>query len=201
MMAEYQHNTPGLLACIDRCQARIGVVVFPICAVMALAMVPLVALLLGPVWAEAGQAAQLLVGLMAYVLLSFPGGIAGVARGQPKYALQTNVAALVATLAGAAVLQPATPLQAVAIWVGAQALTSPYGLAMNARLVNAGLLRPLRAGLPSLAVSIVAVIVGFSVPGLLGSPPGHGWLIAERLLAGSLVVLPFVMPMKLRPVL
>ena len=200
MMAEYQHDTPGLLACIDRCLARIGVVVFPICAVMALAMVPLVALLLGPVWAEAGQAAQLLVGLMAYVLLSFPAGIAGVAKGRPKYALQTNVAALVVTLAAAAALQPATPLQAVAVWVSAQAVTSPYGLAMNARLVHVGLLRPLRAGLPSLAVCVAAVIAGFSVPALLGSPSGSGWLMAERLLAGGLVVLPFVMPMKLRPV-
>jgi O-antigen/teichoic acid export membrane protein len=198
VMAEYQHDPPGMLECIDRCQARIGPVVFPLCAVMALAMVPLVALLLGPVWNDAGQAAQLLVALMAYVLLSFPGGIAGVARGQPQYALVTNAAALLATLTGAAVLRPATPLQAVAVWAGAQALTSPYCLAMNARLVGVGMLRPLRAGLPSLAVASAAAIAGFLVPELLGSPSGNAWLIAERLLAGGLVVLPFVMPMKLR---
>ena len=138
--------------------------------------------------------------LTAYVLLGFPAGIAGVAKGRPKYALQTNVAALVATLAAAAVVQPATPLQAVAVWVGAQALTSPYGLAMNARLVHVGLLRPLRAGLPTLAISIAAVVAGFSVPGLLGPASGNAWLIAERLLAGGLVVLPFVLPMKLRAV-
>ena len=83
-MAEHQHDPPGLLACVDRCLARAGLVVFPICAVMALVMVPLVVLLLGPVWADAGQSAQWLVGLMAYGLLGFPGGVACIARQAPR---------------------------------------------------------------------------------------------------------------------
>jgi O-antigen/teichoic acid export membrane protein len=200
-MAEHQHDPPGLLACVDRCLARTGWVVFPVCAVMALGMVPLVAALLGPVWADAGFSAQLLVGLMAYVLLGFPGGVACIARGQPKYALFTNLAALAATLAAAVALRPATPLQAVAVWVGAQALTSPYGLAMNAMLLHSGILRPLRAGLPSLAATIAAVLAGFALPALLGvfagarmADPGlsaAAWLIAERLLAGAMGLLAF----------
>ena len=197
-MAGHQHDPPGLLACVDRCLARVGLVVFPLCAIMALAMVPLVALLLGPVWSAAGEAAQLLVGLMAYVLLGFPGGVAGIARGQPKYALFTNLAALFATLAAAALLSPSTPLQAVGVWVGAQALSSPYGLAMNARLLNVGILRPLRAGLPTLAASATAVFVGFLVPLLFGASPDPGpaaqvWLIVERLLAGALAIVALVL--------
>ena len=197
-MAEHQHDPPGLLACVDRCLARIGLVAFPVCAIMALAMVPLVALLLGPVWAAAGQSAQLLVGLMAYVLIGFPGGIAGVARGQPKYALLTNLAALFATLPATALLRPETPMQAMAVWVGVQALTSPYGLAMNARLLNVGILRPLRAGLPSLAAAAAAALAGFALPALFdwsiaAGPSADAWLIFERLLVAMLVYLPFAL--------
>ncbi len=197
-MAEHQHDPPGLLACVDRCLARAGLVVFPICAVMALVMAPLVVLLLGPVWADAGHSAQWLVGLMAYGLLGFPGGVACIARGQPKYALFTNLAALAVTLPAAALLLPATPLQAVAVWAGGQAVTSPYGLAMNARLLHVGILRPLRAGLPSLAVSGAAVLLGFALPALFGAPPGaggpaHAWRIVERLLAGASVLAPFAL--------
>ncbi len=201
-MADHQKDPASLLACLDRCLARAGWVMFPVCAAMALAMVPLVELLLGPVWAQAGQSAQLLVALMAYVLAGFPGGVAGIARGQPKYALFTNLAALAVTLAAAALLRPATPLHAIAVWAGAQALTSPYGLAMNARLLHVGLFRPLRAGLPSLAVSALAVFAGFVVPNLFANSPfanpfGDGplgaiGLIAERLLAGGMIFLPFL---------
>ena len=189
-MSGYQQDPRALLACVDRCLARIGLVVFPLCAVMALTMRPLVSLLLGPVWEEAGRSAQWLVVLMAYVLLGFPGGVAGIARGQPKYALFTNLAALFATLSAAMLLRPATPLQAIAVWAGAQALTSPYGLAMNARLLQVNCLRPLRAGLPSLAVSVAALLAGFLLPAAFGAAATNAGLIAERLLASALVFLP-----------
>ncbi len=196
-MAGHQHDRTALLACVDRCLARIGLVVFPLCAVMALAIQPLVGLLLGPVWAEAGRSAQWLVVLMAYVLIGFPGGVAGIAIGQPKYALITNLAALFATLSGAILLHPATPLQAVAVWAGAQMLTSPYGLVMNARLLRVGALRPLRAGLPSLAVSVAAMLAGFALPAAFGMAMGgaaaDAALIAARVLSAALVFLPFTL--------
>ena len=197
VMAPYQNDPPGLLACVDRCLARVGWVVFPLCAAMALAIQPLVGLLLGPVWAPAGRSAQWLVVLMAYVLLGFPGGVAGIARGQPKYALFTNLAALFTTLLAAVALRPATPLQAIAVWAVAQAITSPYGLAMNARLLQVGVLRPLRAGLPSLVASVVALLAGLALPAAFGASMGeasaNAWLFVGRVLAGTLVFLPLAL--------
>ena len=195
VMAEHQHDPPSLLACVDRCLVRASWILFPICALMALVMQPLVALLLGPVWTDASKSAQWLVGLMAYVFLGFPGGIAAIARGKPKYALFTNLAALFATLCAALLFYPTTPLQAVMVWVGAQVLTSPYGLAMNARLLRVGTFRPLHAGLPALAVSIACTFVGITLPELFGATFGtnsvaNAWLIVERLVAGALVCLP-----------
>jgi O-antigen/teichoic acid export membrane protein len=193
VMAGHQDDPQTMLACVDRSLARIGLVVFPLCAVMALAIQPLVGILLGPAWAEAGNSAQWLVVLMAYVLAGFPGGIAGIALGQPKYALFTNIAALAATLSAAALLRPATPWQAVAVWGAAQALTSPYGLAMNARLLRVSILRPLRAGLPSLAAAFFATVAGFAFPAAFGAASSDMWLIVERLLYGTLVFLPFAL--------
>jgi len=55
---------------------------------------------------------------------------------------------------GVLLVRPATPLQAVLVWLGAQMFVSPYILCTNARVLDTTPLRPLRAGVPVLAVSL-----------------------------------------------
>ena len=50
LLSERQHDLPALRAGVDRCLAWSSLLAFPLCAVMAVAMQPLVATLLGPVW-------------------------------------------------------------------------------------------------------------------------------------------------------
>ena len=145
-MARCQNDPPALLGCVDRQLGRLGWVVFPVCGGMALAMVPMVTALLPPVWQASGEAALPLIGLMVFILIGFPGGIALVAGGQPIFALYTNIAGLVVVLAGLLVFRPTTPMAAVLVWTGAQLATNPYNLVMNARRLGVGLLRPMQGG-------------------------------------------------------
>ena len=75
------------------------------------------------------------------------------------------------------------------IWIAAQLATSPYTIAMTARVLCAGALAPVRAGLPALGVAASAVAAALLVPWLLGEPVGHVRLIIARLAAGTPVCL------------
>jgi len=51
----------------------------PLCGGMAITLVPVTTLILGPTWQAAGAAAEPLIGLMALLALMFPSGAALVA--------------------------------------------------------------------------------------------------------------------------
>jgi O-antigen/teichoic acid export membrane protein len=210
-MSARQHDLPALRAALDRCLGLASLVVLPVLGAMVVVVVPLIALLLGPAWAEAGPATLPLIALTAWLFLWFPAGAALIARGVPGPALIANVAAVVAMLVGVAVVRPATPVQAMAIWLVAQLITSPYTVVMTARVLGIGwvgagqmgtgklgtarllgtgrLLAPIRAGLPALGVAASAVAIALLVPWLIGEPEGPVRLIAARLAAGAPVCL------------
>ncbi len=194
-MSARQHDLAALRAVLDRCLGLAALVVLPLLAAMAVAVVPLVALLLGPAWVAVGPATLPLIALTAWLFLWFPAGAALIARGAPGPALIANVAAVVAMLAGVALVRPATPVAAMAVWLAAQLVTSPYTVAMSARVLRIGpaglgrLVAPIRAGLPGLCVATAAVAAALLVPWLLGAPQGPVRLIAARLGAGAPVCL------------
>ena len=189
-MSARQHDLVALRKVVDRCLGLAALVVMPLLGMMAVMIVPLTRLLLGSAWAEAGPAALPLIALSAWLLLWFPPGAALIACGRPGPALAANVAAVVAILAGVAVFRPATPFEAMAVWLVAQLATSPYTIAMIARVLRVGWLAPVRAGIAPLGVAVLSVAVGFLVPWLLGEPRGPVGLIAARLGAGAIVCVP-----------
>jgi O-antigen/teichoic acid export membrane protein len=188
-MSTRQHDLVALRRVVDRCLTLASVVMFPLLAAMAVVVVPLVALLLGPAWAGAGSASVPLIVLTVWLLLWFPPGVALIACGRPGPALTANVAAVVAMLAGVAVLRPATPGQAMTVWLVAQLVTSPYTIMMIAHVLHTAPLRVVRAGLPAVAVAAAAAAAALLVPRLLGEPTGHLGLIVARLAAGAPVCL------------
>ncbi|HEY5299349.1 MAG TPA: oligosaccharide flippase family protein [Acetobacteraceae bacterium] len=167
-MAEHQHDPPALLRTIDRDLRLIGLTLFPLCAAMLVSVAPLTRLLLGPVWAQSGVAALPLVGLAAWLFLLFPASVATVARGAPQYGLRANLASSTAMVLGVLLINPAGPVDAVWIWVGAQTLIAPYVLATAAHALHAPILRPLRAGMPALAAAAFAAAVALLLPHLAG---------------------------------
>jgi O-antigen/teichoic acid export membrane protein len=174
---------------VDRCLALASVVMFPLLAAMAVVVVPLVALLLGPAWIAAGSASLPLIVLTVWLLLWFPPGAALIACGRPGPALAANVAAVVAMLAGVAVLRPATPGQAMTVWLVAQLVTSPYTIVMIARVLHTAPLRVVRAGVPAVVVAAAAAAAALLVPWLIGEPMRPVALIVARLAAGAPVCL------------
>jgi hypothetical protein len=180
ILSERQHDFTALRAAIDRCLAWSSLLTFPLCAAMAVAFQPLIAMLLGPVWQPAGQAAPPLIALTAWLFLTFPAGVAVVARGEARYTLVANIAGTTATVAGVLLLQPSTPLTAVVVWLGAQIFVSPYVLATNARVLKTSAFRTLRAGVPVLAASALATAAAFAVTALIGEPRSPTWLLLER---------------------
>jgi O-antigen/teichoic acid export membrane protein len=105
-----------------------------------------VALVLGPRWAPAAEAALPLIALMAVLTLMFPSGVALIAAGQGRLTLYANLAGLVASAAGALLLRPVDPWQAVLIWCGGQAVVTPYALWVNGRALGVGPFRPVMGG-------------------------------------------------------
>jgi O-antigen/teichoic acid export membrane protein len=184
-MSARQHDLVALRGAVDRCLALASIVMFPLLAAMAVVVVPLVTLLLGPAWVAAGSASLPLIVLTAWLLLWFPPGVALIARARPGPALAANVAAVLAMVVGVAVLRPANPGQAMVVWVVAQLVTSLYTIVMTARVLRTGLLRPIRAGLPALGVAAAAAVAALLGPWLLGEPQGHVWLIVVRLACGA----------------
>ncbi len=193
LLSERQDDFPGLRAGMDRCLGWSSLVAFPLCGVMALAVQPLVQILLGPVWQPSGAAALPLIALTAWLFLAFPAGVAVIARGVPRYALIGNIAALAATVLGIMLFRPASPMHAVLVWLGAQLFVSPYVLHANARVLRTRLLRPLRAGLPMLGAMFLASIAAFVLPHVVGEPASPVSLIVLRLLIAAAVGVPIVL--------
>ena len=193
LLSERQNDLSGLRAALDRCLGWSGLVVFPLCGAMALCVQPLVQMLLGPVWQPSGGAALPLIALTAWLFLAFPAGVAVIARGVPRYTLIANCAGLVATALGVMLVRPASPMQAVLVWLGAQIFISPYVLHANARVLRTRTWRPLRAGLPMLGAMLLASVAAFALPRALGEPVSPVALIALRLLIAAAVGAPVVL--------
>jgi PST family polysaccharide transporter len=156
ILSDHQHDDVALLRQVDQLLRFSSIGMMPLCGGLAVVLVPLTTLLLGPTWHAAGVAAEPLVALTVLLALMFPSGVALIAVGQARYSLYANLAGLLATIAFVLVLRPATPWMAVLVWCGAQLFISPYSLWVNARALGVGLLRPLRTGAPMLAVSAIA---------------------------------------------
>jgi O-antigen/teichoic acid export membrane protein len=170
ILSEHQHDDAALLRQVDKLLRFSSLGMMPLCGGLAIVLVPLTTLLLGPTWHAAGVAAEPLVAVTVLLALMFPSGVALVAAGQARFALYANLAGLLATTALVLLLRPATPWTAVAVWCGAQMFVSPYSLWVNARALSVGLLRPLRAGLPMLMVSAIATAIAMITDG--GEPFG-----------------------------
>jgi PST family polysaccharide transporter len=194
LLSEQQDDLPSLHVTMDRCLAWSSLLAFPLCAIMAVTIQPLIATLLGPVWQPSGEAALPLIALTAWLFLTFPGGVGVIARGEPRYTLIANLAGIIATAMGVLLLRPTTPLHAVLVWLGAQLFVSPYVLLTNARVLRTTPLRPLRAGAPSLAISSVAVAVAFILPNAIGVPLPTAWLLVVRMLIVAAVGIACLLP-------
>jgi O-antigen/teichoic acid export membrane protein len=167
---------------------------------MAVVIQPLVAALLGPAWVSCGEAALPLIALTAWLFLAFPAGVAVIARGEARYTLIANIAGTVATAAGVLLLRPATPLQAVLVWLGAQVFVSPYVLWANAHVLGTTPLRPIRAGVPLLAASLLATIAAFALPqAMMAAPQSPVSLMALRLLIALAVGVPAALLLSTAP--
>ena len=165
ILSEHQHDRAALLAQVDRLLRVSGWVTLPVCGALAVALVPLTTLVLGPAWREAGAAAQPLVALTALLSLMFPSGVALIAAGGARLALAANVAGVAATLALVPLLRPETPWAAVLVWCAAQLCVSPWSLWVNGRALGVGPLRPLRAGLPPLLATAAGVAAALACDG------------------------------------
>ena len=163
ILSEQQHDPVRLLATVDRLLRRSSQLLLPLCALLAVGLVPVVSVILGPNWAAASQAALPLVGLMALLGLMFPSGVALVAVGGVRRALYANLAGLGATVALVLLLRPATPWDAMLAWCGGQVFVSPYALWMNGRALGVGPLRPLRAGVALLVPCLLAAGVALAI--------------------------------------
>jgi O-antigen/teichoic acid export membrane protein len=162
ILSEQQHDRAALLASVDRLLRLSSRLMLPLCAVLAISLVPTVSLLLGQNWVPAGHAALPLVGLMGLLGLMFPSGVALVAAGGARQALFANLAGLVATAILVEIARPEDPWHAVLVWCGGQLFVSPYALWMNGKALGVGPLRPLRAGLSWLVPSVVVACIAIA---------------------------------------
>ena len=121
-------------------------IVGPLCAILAIGLTQVVALVMGPNWTVAGQAALPLVALLAWSGCTFPSGVALVALGQARLALYANLGSLVCSTPGVLAWRPTDPWQAVMIWTVSQILVSPYLMWASARALRVGIFRPLTGG-------------------------------------------------------
>jgi len=113
-----------------------------------------------------------------------------IARGFTRFTLGVSVVMTALTLAGVLVFRPGTPQSAVWVWSVAQVAILPLVQYVTARLLGDNVISQIRAGLPSLALTAVAVAAAFLVPRELGEPASRALLIVERLAVGAAVYLP-----------
>jgi O-antigen/teichoic acid export membrane protein len=190
ILSEHQHDRGALLRHVDRLLRLASTAMMPLCGGLAVALVPVTTLVLGPAWREAGAAAEPLVALTALLALMFPSGVALVAVGRARLLVYANLAGLVATMGFVLVFRPTTPWQAVLVWCGVQAFISPYSLWMNARALDVAPLRPLLAGVPMLLVSAAGVAAAMAV-----DASGPLELLIRRLIVFLLVVVAGAAPL------
>jgi O-antigen/teichoic acid export membrane protein len=193
LLSDRQDDLPALHAGVDRCLAWSSLLAFPLCAAMAVVIQPLVAMLLGSAWQPSGESSLPLIALTAWLFLTFPAGVAVIARGEARYTLIANIAGTLATVVGVLLFRPASSLHAVFLWLGAQMFVSPYILLANARVLRTTPLRPLRAGVPLLATSSLAMVAAFVVPQMIGGLASPAWLLGFRLAIVAAVVIPSVL--------
>jgi hypothetical protein len=148
---------------------------------------PLIALLLGPLWAPSARSAAVLLLLAIWVVWSFLAGVAVVARGRARPALLANLASLALTVLGLVVARPDRPIAAALIWSVAQLAVAPYLLAVAARATQGNLRDLLGAGLAPLVLAAAAAAVGLVVPSAFAAPDSPAILIPMRLLCGGVV--------------
>ena len=145
-LSEHQHDRQAMLVRVDLWLRRCVLVFVPLCAGLAIGLTRAIALVMGPNWVLAGQAALPLVGLMALSALTFPSGVALVATGQVRFTLYANAGSLILAAVGVLLIRPETPWQAVTVWTASQVLVIPYAMWANARVLRVGILRPLTGG-------------------------------------------------------
>jgi O-antigen/teichoic acid export membrane protein len=163
ILSEHQHDHTALSHEVDRLLRLSSMVTMPLCAGLAVALVPLTRLILGPEWLPAGEAAKPLVALMALLALMFPSGAALVAVGHARFTLYANLAGLAATVVFVLLFRPAAPWDAVLVWCGAQLFVSPFSLWVNGRALGVNPVRPLRAGAPMLLISGTGMAIAMMV--------------------------------------
>jgi O-antigen/teichoic acid export membrane protein len=71
-MSARQQELAALRRVMDRCLGLAALVVLPLLGMIAVMIVPLTRLLLGPAWVEVGPAALPLIALTAWLFLRFP---------------------------------------------------------------------------------------------------------------------------------
>jgi O-antigen/teichoic acid export membrane protein len=157
ILSEHQHDSTAMLRQVDRLLRLSSAGMMPLCGGLAVSLIPLTTLVLGPAWETAGVAAEPLVGLTALMMLMFPSGVALIAVGRARFTLFANLAGLVATVVFVPLIRPATPWEAVLVWCAVQMFISPYSLWVNARSLGVGMFRPLRAGVPMLLITAAGV--------------------------------------------
>ena len=169
VLSGYQHDRDALLARVDRLLELSSIATLPLCGGLAIALVPLVELVLGPAWHDAGMAAVPLAGLMGVLALMFPSGVALIAVGQARFTLYANLAGTAGTLGLAVLVRPDSPWEAAMVWCWAQLFVTPFSLWANGRALGTSPLRPLRAGVPMamVATAAAALALGPEVSGPL----------------------------------
>jgi O-antigen/teichoic acid export membrane protein len=145
-LSEHQHDRAAMLREVDRWLRRSACVIIPLCLILPFMLTQVVAVVMGPKWAQAGQAAIPLVGLMALSALMFPSGVALVAVGQARLTLYGNLGSMLLGCLGVILFRPADPHHAVMIWCASQLAVCPYAMWVNARPLGVNLLRPLSFG-------------------------------------------------------
>jgi PST family polysaccharide transporter len=146
VLSEHQHDPRMMLRHVDRWVRLSTAALFPLCGLLALGLTQVVAVLMGPNWNAAGQAALPLLALMAISTLMLPSSIALIAAGKARLTLYASLAGMLLACTGALLFRPADPRHAVLIWTISQLLVSPYNLWVNARALGVNLLRPLTGG-------------------------------------------------------
>ncbi|HEY6433270.1 MAG TPA: oligosaccharide flippase family protein [Acetobacteraceae bacterium] len=193
-MAEQQNDRAALRYSVDRWLRSAGLVVFPVFAGMAVTVQPLTHWLLGVAWAGSALAALPLIALSAWLFLSYPAGVAAVARAAPQYALRGNLISCAVLVAAVAVLRPESALSAALVWLGAQVVATPYMLHRNARVLGAGAVQCMWAGFLPLALAasvgcgalLATSLAGVATPFLLLMTRGTCYVM---LLVAAVIVL------------
>jgi PST family polysaccharide transporter len=188
--AREQNDDAALLAVVDRALASYGVLVFPAFGALFAIIGPLVALLLGPQWLGAADAAPPLILLACLNMLTFAAGAAVIARGYPAGFLGYNAVALASTLLCCWIAAPHSAASASLAWLCGQLIALPVAFVITARVLHAGWLRQIRAGLAPLALGLAASAAAFAMPSVAGGGGSDLHLLVWRLFGWGLVALP-----------